>query len=182
MDEQTLNRALAIIVFGCVGLGLAIMALGPVLSFVGAVVNWFADIGQSLALERARRRNERREAHHLRALQSALAVNDFEDDADDLLSSDEADEGRQTADRQTDERVSAGDRLVDALKVDKTRTGLIALLVYSGWSVAEVRAVLKGDNGTLGAEYAAARERLGIKAESIKVHERDQEYEIARYA
>jgi hypothetical protein len=64
-------------------------------------------------------------------------------------------------DRQTDE-VSEADRWLDRLEVDRTKTALIELMVYSGWQVGEIRAVIKGDNGAIGAEVAAARERLGL--------------------
>lgn len=65
------------------------------------------------------------------------------------------------ADRQTD-RVSEADRWLDRLEVDRTKTVLIELLVYSGWDVSQVRSALKGDNGALGTEIEAARQRLGI--------------------
>lgn len=70
---------------------------------------------------------------------------------------------RQTdqTDRQTDLE-SVADQWLDRLEVDKTRATLIELLVYSGWQTAEVRAVIKGDNGTIGTEVEAAKQRLGI--------------------
>lgn len=66
-------------------------------------------------------------------------------------------------DTQTDE-LSVEDRWLDRLEVDRTKTALIELLVYSGWDVSQIRSVVKGDNGTLGTEVEAARQRLGMPA------------------
>lgn len=67
------------------------------------------------------------------------------------------------ADRQTDRLADAlllaqttPTTAADALRVDRTRTALIAVLVDSGWSVSEIRAVVKGDNTAISAEVAAA--------------------------
>lgn len=72
-------------------------------------------------------------------------------------------------DRQTDEpdrRAPAGlsgdPRRCPALQLDRTKAGLITLLVYNEWTVSEIRAVLKGDNTTMGQDIAEARERLGM--------------------
>lgn len=64
-------------------------------------------------------------------------------------------------DRQTDE-VSATDRWTRRLEVDRSKTALIELMVYTGWTVGEIRAVIKGDNGAIGLEIEAARRRLGM--------------------
>lgn len=72
----------------------------------------------------------------------------------------QADTDEQT-DRQTDV-VSEADLWLDRLEVDRTKTTLIELLVYSGWDVGQIRSVIKGDNGAIGAEVEAARQRLGI--------------------
>jgi hypothetical protein len=61
-------------------------------------------------------------------------------------------------DRQTS--VSVADQWLDRLEVDRTRAALIELLVYSDWSLSEIRSIIKGDNGTIGAEVEAARQRL----------------------
>jgi hypothetical protein len=66
-------------------------------------------------------------------------------------------------DGQTD-RVSEADQWLAKIEVDKTKTALIELLVYSGWDVSQIRTVVKGDNGVLGNEVEAARQRLGIEA------------------
>lgn len=66
----------------------------------------------------------------------------------------------------TDARpVSAADAWLDRFEVDRTKTATIELMVYSGWSVAQIRAVIKGENAALGAEIDAARQRLGIDPE-----------------
>lgn len=59
-------------------------------------------------------------------------------------------------DGQTD-RVSAGDQWLARLKVDRKKSALIELLVYSGWSVGEIRSTIKGDSGAIGAEIQALR-------------------------
>jgi len=64
-------------------------------------------------------------------------------------------------DRQTD-YVSEADLWLDRLEVDRTKTALIELLVYSGWEVGQIRGVLKGDNGAIGTEIEAAKIRLGM--------------------
>lgn len=78
------------------------------------------------------------------------------------------DDWQTNADEQTDEqtdRVSEADQWMDRVQLDRTKTALIEVLVYSGWDVAQIRSVLKGDNGALGAEIDAARKRLGIAPE-----------------
>lgn len=57
---------------------------------------------------------------------------------------------------------------VDRLQLDRTRTALIEVLVLAGWEVGEVRGVVKGDNGKIGDEVAAARERLGGDAPAAR--------------
>jgi hypothetical protein len=47
-------------------------------------------------------------------------------------------------------------------------------MVYNGWSVAEIRAVLKGENAALGAEIEAARSRLGIDPPERTLRVRDE--------
>jgi len=99
-------------------------------------------------------------------------VKDYQEDyaADPHVMSRESDQTAQTdqTDRQTDEP-SAADRWMDRLEVDKTKTALIELLVYSGWGVGEIRSILKGDSGVLGTEIDAARKRLGIAATAAYV-------------
>ena len=69
-------------------------------------------------------------------------------------------------DGRTDGRpVSAADAWLDRFEVDRTKTAAIELMVYSGWTVAQIRAVIKGENAALGAEIDAARQRLGIAPE-----------------
>lgn len=51
-----------------------------------------------------------------------------------------------------------------ALCTDRTRGAVIRVLVLAGWEVGQIRAVLKGDNGTIGAEVATARAALGTAA------------------
>lgn len=68
------------------------------------------------------------------------------------------------ADRQTD-RVSVADPWIERLKVDRTKTALIELLVDSAWGVGEIRSVLKGDTTVLGVEIENARKRRGAEPE-----------------
>jgi hypothetical protein len=44
------------------------------------------------------------------------------------------------------------------------RGALVEALVINEWGVGQIRTVLKGDNGVISAEVAAARERLGMPA------------------
>lgn len=71
----------------------------------------------------------------------------------------EPDEADRPADRQTD-TASGSDPTLARLQVDRTRTALIDTLVVAGWDTATIRTMIKGDNGTIGAEVKAARERL----------------------
>ena len=81
------------------------------------------------------------------------------------------------ADRQTDTTdrpsVSADDLRVERLQLDRTKTAIIEVMVYNGWQVGEIRAVLKGDNGALGTEVEAARKRLNIDPPERLVRVRD---------
>jgi hypothetical protein len=81
------------------------------------------------------------------------------------------------ADGQTDEAdrpsVSAVSPPASRLEVDRTRSAIIDTLLLSGWGVAEIRAVIKGDNNTISNEVAEARKRLTIAPESRTLAVRD---------
>lgn len=84
------------------------------------------------------------------------------------------------ADEQTDDRqtqVSEADQWLDRLEVDRTKTALIELLVYSGWDVGQIRNVIKGDNGAIGIEVEAAKHRLGIILPPRELRVRDEKGE-----
>lgn len=66
------------------------------------------------------------------------------------------------ADRRASAGLSGDPRHCPALRLDRTKAGLITTLVYNEWTVSEIRAALKGDNTVLGQEIAEARERLGM--------------------
>lgn len=86
----------------------------------------------------------------------------------------------QQTDGQTDQ-VSEADLWLDRIEVDRTKTAIIELMVYSGWTVGEVRAIVKGDNAAIGIEVAAARERLGTGDDPprmLKVRDQAGEREI----
>lgn len=94
-----------------------------------------------------------------------------------VVSSGSAQTDRQTqTDEQTD-LVSVADQWLDRLEVDRTKTALIELLVYSGWDVGQIRSAVKGDNGTIGAEVDAARKRLGIIVDLRQLRVRDDQGE-----
>lgn len=70
--------------------------------------------------------------------------------------------------------VSADQLRVPRLQLDRTKTAVIEVLVYNGWGVGEIRAVLKGDNGATGIEVEAARKRLGIELPERTLRVRDE--------
>lgn len=80
----------------------------------------------------------------------------------------------------TDRPVSVANQWLDRIEVDRTRTAIIEVMVYSGWSVGEVRSVIKGDNAAIGTEVAAARQKLGIEetARLLRVKDAQGEREI----
>lgn len=83
----------------------------------------------------------------------------------------------QTDSRQTDRpRVSAPDQKPPRLQLDKTRTAVIEELLTHGWTIGDIRreGLLRGDNGKIGAEIDAVRQRLNIEVEprTIPVKER----------
>ncbi len=79
-----------------------------------------------------------------------------------VMSRSEVEESRQTRPDQTQTTVSADEKWVERMRLDRTRAAAIELMVYSGWTVGQVRTVVKGDNGTIGSEVEAAKVRLGI--------------------
>lgn len=88
---------------------------------------------------------------------------------------------QEPAQKQTDQTdqsdrpsVSADQLRTPRLQLDRTKTAVIEVMVYNGWSVGEIRAVLKGDNGALGAEAEAARIRLGIDPPERTLRVRDE--------
>jgi hypothetical protein len=53
----------------------------------------------------------------------------------------------------------------------------IELMLYSGYTTAEIRALLKGENGAIGQEVDAARKRLGIVAPDRQLRVKDEKGE-----
>lgn len=70
--------------------------------------------------------------------------------------------------------VSALLSVVDRMKLDRTKAPLIELMVYNGWTTAEVRAVLKGENAAIGTEVDATRKRLGIVPPDRQLRVKDE--------
>lgn len=71
-------------------------------------------------------------------------------------------------DKQTDLGLSADDPACPRLQLDRTKQAAIEVMVYNGWGAGEIRAVIKGDNGAIGAEVEAARKRLGISSDDSR--------------
>lgn len=65
-------------------------------------------------------------------------------------------------DRRADTALSGDPKLCPALRLDKTKVGLITILVYNEWTVSEIRSLLKGDNTTMSQEIAEVRKNLGL--------------------
>lgn len=63
-------------------------------------------------------------------------------------------------DRPETDRVSAVDPIRAVLELDRTKKAAVKAFVLAGWSVGEIRSVLKGDNGAIGAEVEQARQEL----------------------
>lgn len=78
VDEQLITRALGIIVFGAVGFGLVIMALGPILSWVDKARSAMVQTAAVRRAEHERRRQELKEAIHQARLHR-YGVKDNED-------------------------------------------------------------------------------------------------------
>lgn len=86
--------------------------------------------------------------------------------------------GEITPDGQTDgqtDPVSAPDSTIARLELDRTRAAVIDVLVQAGWDVGRIRATLKGDNGAIGTEVAAARERFGLDTPSRTIGVSDRQ-------
>lgn len=65
-------------------------------------------------------------------------------------------------------RPSAPSALVELALLDigdrRDRSAALTLLVALGWTTAEIRSVVKGENAAIGADVDAARRRLGVEA------------------
>lgn len=87
-------------------------------------------------------------------------------DSMSVMSSDlpqtEPDQQTDEPDRRADGALSGDPRLCSALQLDKTKVGLITVLVYNEWTVSEIRSLLKGDNTTMSQEIADVRKSLGL--------------------
>jgi len=59
-----------------------------------------------------------------------------------------------------------------------SRALLIEALVIAGWPLDAIRTTIKGDNGTIGEEVRAAREKHNIKGRTITVTESGKAREI----
>jgi hypothetical protein len=142
-----------LITFFCLGVALWYVPRYLLRVYAPGLMPWIRSWWQQ-GIDTQRARYERRApAYGLRD------VNDYQDTALAVMSY-EPNRQPQTAqtDRQTS--VSVADQWLDRLEVDRTRAALIELLVYSEWSLSEIRSMIKGDNGTIGAEVEAARQRL----------------------
>jgi hypothetical protein len=88
--------------------------------------------------------------------------------------------GQTESDDRTDDRqtmVSEAEILLNRTELDRTRLAWVTLMVYKGYSVGEIRGLLKGDNGVIGTEIETARQRLGIVGEPRQLRVRDAEGE-----
>lgn len=84
------------------------------------------------------------------------------------------------ADEQTDSgqtMVSEAEILLNRTELDRTRLAWITLMVYKGYTVGEIRGLLKGDNGVIGTEIETARQRLGIVSDPRQLRVRDDQGE-----
>jgi hypothetical protein len=82
-------------------------------------------------------------------------------------------------DGRTDQR-DAAPAVPAFLRVDRTRKAVVKALVASGWSVAQIRAVVKGENAALSAEIAEARAELdGTAPRTLVVRDAAGERTIA---
>lgn len=65
-------------------------------------------------------------------------------------------------------RPSGSDALLELALLDidnrRDRAAALTLLVALGWTTAEIRSVVKGENAAIGADVDAARRRLGVDA------------------
>jgi hypothetical protein len=99
----------------------------------------------------------------------------FVNRSQDVMSIDQdADERTERTDGADEPSVSLVNQLLSRLEVDRTKAAVIELLVYSDWTTAEIRAVLKGENAAIGAEVDAARKRLGISPPDRQLRVRDE--------
>lgn len=99
----------------------------------------------------------------------------FVNRSQDVMSIDQdTDERTERTDGADEPSVSVVNQLLSRLEVDRTKAAVIELLVYSDWTTAEIRAVLKGENAAIGAEVDAARKRLGIAPPDRQLRVRDE--------
>lgn len=113
------------------------------------------------SLERARQQKAARDA-----IYGYATVNDYQDGGRDQsrVMSRENTQTHQTHAPDADGRhVFADDPWIARLKVDRTKMALIEVMVYSGWTVPEIRSIIKGENGAIGTDVETARQRLGIQ-------------------
>lgn len=123
------------------GIGMALfLAFVLVRVFRSDIVSIVSRVGGRMAEEGAARRAYRHRVY-------------------DMSSNAQTGQTNQT-DGQTDEQTRP-DPWIERLQLDRSKQALIELLVYSDWDVSQIRGVIKGDNGVLGQEIEAARQRLG---------------------
>jgi hypothetical protein len=154
------------------GFGLFLVLFAALLVLVGLIrfLAWLTELQeQHGSLPRAG-------VHAIQRYVLVRPVKSFQQAAPIMSRDIEQTEPDEQTDRQTDQ-VSEADLWLDRIEVDRTKTALIELLVYTGWDVGQIRGVLKGDNGALGTEIEAARQRLGISAEPRQLRVRDDQGE-----
>lgn len=99
-------------------------------------------------------------------------IDEADEEADEQTASpDEADE--QTDDRQTalESRLSDIEESIERIQLDRSREAVVELLVQLGWSVSDIRAIIKGDNAVISGLVAKAKSTLEQPEEAAQAKE-----------
>jgi hypothetical protein len=86
------------------------------------------------------------------------SVNDYQDTPPIVMSRSDTDEARTVTDGRTDEATDDDPKECPVLRLDRSKEGLLKVLVYNGWSTTDIRAVIKGANDQISAAVQAVKE------------------------
>lgn len=75
--------------------------------------------------------------------------------------------------------VSEADQWLDRIELERTRAAVMELLVYSGWTITDMRreGMFRGENATISAEVEAMKKKLGITGDPRQLRVRDDQGE-----
>lgn len=123
-------------------------------------------VPQGALKQQVRHTLEEREIADEETVEADKGLNEQTDSPDEADEQTENTDSRQTA---SESRLSDIEQLVERVQLDRSRETIIELLVRVGWSVSDIRAIIKGDNAVISGLVAKAKSKLDQPEEADQV-------------